>query len=537
MLSKTEELTGEVSLHGFFDFGKDAFATLEFELEGEFTENTEVIIGEVAKDGKIVHKPGFKTFLQHIFQQKNGRHVYRFPIPPYIPAYGGFPYCTAPREADGEVAPFRYVEVNRYYGKVTLRRKAWFGDWNDDASFFTSSKPILNEVWDFCKYSIKATSLFDCYVDGERERMPYEGDAYINQLGHFCNDANFTIARNTLQHFMNQGQYTWPTEWLLLTPLMVRDYLYYSGDKESVSQWLPHLKYKLLPQFMTEEGLLAPALFADKGNADVRDENNHIIQWGIRDIIDYPPTEQDGYDLRQVNFVPNAYLYAGLLAMEDLTGDDSYGKRAQMLKTAIRKHFLKDGLFVDSLGSNHTGIHSAMFAIAFGLTEGSETAAHAAVLSARKMACSVYGAQFLLDACYQCGLAEHALSLMTSTEERSWVNMMREGATITMESWGDRWKANQDWNHAWGAAPANIIARRLCGIRPTAPGFTTFIVEPQPASLEEFHCVQPTIHGAIELAYSKDKGYRLTVPEGTQATYFGQTYTAGTHSFPDVAQK
>jgi hypothetical protein len=43
------------------------------------------------------------------------------------------------------------------------------------------------------------------------------------------------------------------------------------------------------------------------------------------------------------------------------------------------------------------------------------------------------------------------------------------GATITLEAWDDRFKPNQDWNHAWSAAPANLIPGRLMGITPAEP--------------------------------------------------------------------
>ena len=132
-------------------------------------------------------------------------------------------------------------------------------------------------MWDFCKYSIQAESLFDCYIDGERERTPYEGDTVINQLGLFCCDVNFRTAKNTLEHFFRYGRYTWPTEWRLLTPVLVRDYRLYSGDSESVGRWLPMLDEKLL--------------------LDRRDANNLLNQKVYRsafpddrlaDIVDYP---------------------------------------------------------------------------------------------------------------------------------------------------------------------------------------------------------------------------------------------------------
>ena len=73
----------------------------------------------------------------------------------------------------------------------------------------------------------------------------------------------------------------------------------------------------------------------------------------------------------------------------------------------------------------------------------------------------MYGSQFLLDAVYKAHDAEHGLQLLTSTGSRGWYNMIRAGSTITMEAWDDKYKPNQDWNHAWGAVPANIIPRYL----------------------------------------------------------------------------
>jgi len=107
---------------------------------------------------------------------------------------------------------------------------------------------------------------------------------------------------------------------------------------------------------------------------------------------------------------------------------------------------------------------------------------------------------------------------------RSWQNMLNCGATITMEAWDDSLKENQDWNHAWGAAPANLIPRRLCGIRPTAPGFKTFTVDPQPAGIREFHLTVPTLHGKITVDYV-DKEVTVDFPAGLTAEFRGRQYT------------
>jgi len=84
------------------------------------------------------------------------------------------------------------------------------------------------------------------------------------------------------------------------------------------------------------------------------------------------------------------------------------------------------------------------------------------------MACGVYVAQYLLDGLFEAGEASYAIGLMTNTGERGWANMLRVGSTMTSEARDLRFKPNLDWNHAWGSAPVNIIARKLAGIRPLA---------------------------------------------------------------------
>jgi len=138
------------------------------------------------------------------------------------------------------------------------------------------------------------------------------------------------------------------------------------------------------------------------------------------------------------------------------------------------------------------------------------------------MACSVYGAQYLLEAMYRENESEYALGLLQGGGERSWWNMLRCGSTITLEAWDMKYKPNLDWNHAWGAAPANIIPRQLFGIQPTSAGFNTFIIHPQTAGLRFGEIKTPTLKGDITVKFSNDslqKSYTLKVqvPEDTKA--------------------
>ena len=109
---------------------------------------------------------------------------------------------------------------------------------------------------------------------------------------------------------------------------------------------------------------------------------------------------------------------------------------------------------------------------------------------------------------------------MSSKGLRSWYNMLKIGSTVTLEAWDIQFKNNLDWNHAWGAAPANIIPRRLMGIEPIAPGWSKIRVKPQIGSLEWADIKVPTIRGEVLASVKQQVGrYSLDVdiPAGCEA--------------------
>ena len=94
----------------------------------------------------------------------------------------------------GVLIPFRWVEVEGWptelHADQIRRRAAFDSTWVDDAATFHSSDPMLDKVWDLCHYSIKATTFAGIFVDGDRERLAYEADAYLTQLSYYAGDAD-----------------------------------------------------------------------------------------------------------------------------------------------------------------------------------------------------------------------------------------------------------------------------------------------------------------------------------------------------------
>jgi len=66
-----------------------------------------------------------------------------------------------------------------------------------------------------------------------------------------------------------------------------------------------------------------------------------------------------------------------------------------------------------------------------------------------------------------------------------------------------KYKNNLDWNHAWGAAPANLIPRWILGVQPLKPGFEEILISPHPGGLDWARGRVPTIRGTVFVEFLK----------------------------------
>eukprot|EP01051_Picozoa_sp_SAG22_P006450 SAG22_NODE_423_length_10665_cov_7.110543_3_plen_257_part_00 len=124
------------------------------------------------------------------------------------------------------------------------------------------------------------------------------------------------------------------------------------------------------------------------------------------------------------------------------------------------------------------------------------------------MPCGVYVSQFTLQALYK-NAADHgqaALELLTSTAKHSWLNMIKQGATASMEAWTPDEKPNLTWSHVWSASPGFVIPWFLFGIQPTAPGWKTLTIKPAPGNLTHGHYTLPTVKGPVKADFKQSLG-------------------------------
>lgn len=488
------------------DFGRQAFGWLELDVESAVDGGVlEAHLGEARHAGALDRNPpGSVRYASSRVILRAGRHRYR--VHTLADTRNTGPRAIHLPSALGTVMPFRYVEAETgtgpsaplLHGAALLRVEYPF---DTDASAFHSSEDALNAVWDLCHYTIRATTFAGYYVDGDRERIPYEADAYINQLSHYAVDREFSLARRTHEYLLLHS--TWPTEWKQHSILIAWADYEATGDDRSLRRHYETLKNeKLLLEHAREDGLLTTGRLRDPaGPGDVGD------------LVDWPPVERDGFDFRGVNTVINAFHYRTLVLMTKIAtalGKDadsaSFTDRARTVFTRFNEVLFDAtrGMYVDGEGSEHVSQHGNLFPLAFGLVPTERLQSVVTYVKSRGMACSVYPAQYLLEGLFEAREAEHALDLMTGGGLRSWKNMLDHGATLTWEAWDQSLKPNQDWNHAWATAPVNIIARYVLGVRPLEPGYRRVLVDPQLGRLNEVRGTVPTIRGPIHVHAWRD---------------------------------
>lgn len=489
--------------HYFVDFGRAVFGWVELTLDSA-TAGAQVnfALGEKLNGDRLDTNPGGTIrYAQGSVTLEQGPQTYRVNTPAVERNTTG-DAIRLPREL-GVVMPFRYVEVSNAPVEITedmLRQVYIHYPFDPNASSFSSSDETLNQVMDISRYSIIATTFAGVYVDGDRERIPYEGDAYIQQLGHYAVDRDFALARYSHEYLLENP--TWPTEWKQHSIFMAWQDWMYTGNTDSLEEWYDLLtREKTLEANVDSDGLLVSSNQAD-------------------DLVDWPEAERDGFDFTNRNAVVNAFWCLNLRQMAEMataigrTADATrYSEMAETAVASFNRLFFnaQTGRYVDGVGSSHSSIHANLFPLAFDLVPDDRKESVLSFVKSKGMACSVYAAQYLLEALYRAGDPEAAFALMTATDDRSWMNMIRVGSTITLEAWDIRYKSNLDWNHAWGAAPANVVPRYLFGVRPLEPGFAKVILQPQMAPLTHAETVVPTIRGPISITLDHPAGQAFTM--------------------------
>jgi hypothetical protein len=520
-------LTNTAPGRWFVDFGQDTFGYATVRANGTFSPTVvQARFGEMSNGFAVHTSPPAGSMVRYVATNFDlaGKDLVcsiRGSTEPY--PHGAInPYDC------GKVMPFRYLELLNFPGTLTaadVTQMRLLSAFNTNAASFSCSGPALNQIWNLCRNSMQALTFDGIYVDGDRERKPYESDAYIHQLSSYAVDREFTLPRHSLEYLLQNP--TWPTEWKFHDIFMAWADYQQTGETNLLDRYYQQLQADSLA--WAADGVLM------KGFPDFPQTTNS-------DVVDWPKADRDGFVIKNdeyrnwTNSVNNAFYYRSLQLMSRIASvlgrnDDStnYLAKAGEVYTVYNATFWNDRekCYVDGVGTSHASAHANFFPLAFGLVPAGREAAvvkflHSRITANDGMPCSVYGAQYFLEGLFAADDADTALGLMSTNGPRSWLNMIAIGSTITTEAWSFEDKPNMDWNHAWGAAPGNLIARFVLGLRPVDAGFGRILIQPQLGrTLSYARGVVPTIRGPVSISVTNAPGtfqILLTIPGNVTAT-------------------
>lgn len=428
---------------------------------------------------------------------------------------------------------FRYVEVLNWPEELT-KENVWVLNrhypFPENASSFSSSHALLNDIWQICENGVKQGTQ-DTYLDcPTREKGGYLGDAYVTGQSHLHLTGDTRILKKALQDFADTARIC-PgliavapgafmqeiADYSLLWPVIMERYYLWSGDIEFVKDNIPVLDGLLewFVQYENPDGLLEKV--EEKWN-----------------LVDWPQNLRDGYDYERaengINTVLNHFYYGCLKSAEALyqaaglpDKQKKASESASRLEASAQERLVNPDtmLFVDAEGSEHSSLHANALSLMFGLHPKQGVEPIIELLRQKRIVCGVYFASFLLEGLYRAGESELAFDLIVSDDLHSWNTMLEAGATTCMEAWGPDQKWNTSWCHPWSSCPNFIIPAQMMGLRSMKPGWDEFCFEPRPPrDLSNAEITLTTPKGKVTAAFTQTQTsieYDLRVPEGSLA--------------------
>jgi hypothetical protein len=404
---------------------------------------------------------------------------------------------------------------------------------------WASSNAALDAVFNFSAYTIVATSL-DVNVDGQtRERDVDIVDALNNALGQFyvLSPGDSSISRRTMLEAFTNDTGMW-SQWLdfkTSTVILAHAHALLSGDTALLAQLWSDSDNAIQSDagggaYNSLQFLACLRYFNASGNGLLSFDPKGACggSWACEPLVDWPTSTRDGYDCGVANYEDTVRSSLGALAygaLADIAGwlgktaaAARYASMRAAVLSALRRLNLRqnssggEAFFVDGAAgasANHAAVHSTLYAISAGAADGD--AALGAALTAFLRRHGVAPSSCMMGRWWVTGLqrlgafaaeaADLALDVLTAEEYPSWLDMMRQGATTTMEAWRPQDKSNLDWAHPWCASPSFNVPGGVLGAAALAPGWTRFRVAPQPSDVTHIAAAVPSPAGMIAIEY------------------------------------
>jgi alpha-L-rhamnosidase len=489
---KPHRVERRASGHYWIDFGEEITGQFQMEAEGEAGTEIEIRCGEeLEEDGKAVR---FNMRCNCIYQERWTLSGDCDRLEHYD--YKGFRYVElfGPEEA---IRPDSFRVIVRHY------------PFNEESCLFQSSDERMNQIFQICKNGVKYGSQENFVDCPTREKGQYLGDNTVIGHAHMLLSGDLRLYKKAIEQFAFSSS-TCPglmsvvpghfmqeiADFSLQWPLQLLEYYRYSGDMDFLRSMHPYAE-QLLRHFQA----------FDRGDGLL---HNITDKWNL---VDWPQELRDEYDFELTkpiasgcHNVVNAFYLGCIQAVNELR--DMLGIPYQDYLPRLKKRFIEVfydpdcSLFIDAVGSKHHALHSNVLPLLFDMAPNESIPSIVNQIREKGFSCGVYFSYFVLKALARVG--EHALvyELMSSEEEHSWGNMLKEGATTCFEAWGKDQKWNTSLCHPWASAPVPLLIEEIIGLKPSKPGWKEISFSPKiPVQWERFTLQVLVPSGWIRLAY------------------------------------
>jgi alpha-L-rhamnosidase len=214
----------------------------------------------------------------------------------------------------------------------------------------------------------------------------------------------------------------------------------------------------------------------------------------------------------------------------DAARAQTYEQHADKAAEAIRKLCWDEnkGLVADTPARSHFSQHANALAVWLDvIPQVQQKRVMQRVLASNESemsGASYYFKFYLARAMEHAGLADNYLATL-----QPWRQMLQIGLT----TWAETPEPTRSDSHAWSAHPNYDLLRLVAGIRPSAPGFSEFVIEPHLGSLKSLSAAMPIPKGTIEVSYTRsgdNLAAKISVPEGVPATFVWQGTASPLHA-------
>ncbi len=482
------------SKYFIFDFLKEVYGRVFFELEASEGTIVEILVSEVLKNDFILPSDNFNLWFRYICTEGNQVFELFEPL--------GFRFLLIMVKKNKKTLRLLTVGVNQQSYPFIDKGK------------FECSDEAINSLWEIGKLTQKCVSQDTIFDNPFRERAQYSGDPQFNMLGLYYQFGEYKLARKSLiQLAQSQGPEgyfltSWPCgDRLSRIKEAYLGYVYWKPEIiDATFSWLISLwNYYLFSGDLETLQKLCPNILKLKQSYDeIIDKDNLIFSgetWFSHFFLDHLGFKSNEEKILGGNLYYKGFLDTFYLILKELNNNELAGlikNQSEKVKdTLIRKYWSekRKGFFSKIENDNlEFNVLVNVYALLFETVPNGQEKAVAENI--KKCITPTYPTTLMYGMVYLALSPYDEEGFIHMELKNKWANMQSIKETGTFSEF---WISELDWAVRCQnvACPNYILPSVILGVKPLKAGFRIFEVKPNPGFLKWARGIVPTPLGDI----------------------------------------